>query len=241
MSRVLLALPDPTEAKPLSELLDATGDEVRYATTHQQAIDTLQSVPLDQVLYDSRLCPRGTDLVLALSSLREVGASVMVVAIGEPELRKLEVGFPADDFLLRPWKPVEAHARIQHAWWRTSSVQEGNLVKAGDLTIDLVSYQVRLNGVLVALTYKEYELLRFLATNGGRVFSRDTLLNRIWGYDYFGGGRTVDVHVRRLRSKIELGGRTFIETVRNVGYRFVGGPPATKSDRRSSLVGERSP
>ncbi len=70
------------------------------------------------------------------------------------------------------------------------------------------------------MTFKEYELLKFLAKDQGRVFTRETLLNKVWGYDYFGGDRTVDVHVRRLRSKIELSGQTFIETVRNIGYRF---------------------
>jgi two-component system alkaline phosphatase synthesis response regulator PhoP len=73
---------------------------------------------------------------------------------------------------------------------------------------------------VVEFTFREYELLRFLAANEGRVFTRDTLLDRVWGYDYYGGDRTVDVHIRRLRSKIEDAGHTFIETVRNIGYRF---------------------
>jgi two-component system, OmpR family, alkaline phosphatase synthesis response regulator PhoP len=221
MSRVLLAVPVAAEAQALSALLDATGDEVHIATSHQQAIEALQGAPLDQVLYDARLAPRGSDLPRTLAALREAGANVLIVAVGASDLGRLEAGMPLDDFLVRPWNPPEAQARLRHAWWRSSAIQDGNLVKAGDLVIDLVSYQVYLSGAMVALTYKEYELLRFLATNRGRVFSRDALLNRIWGYDYFGGGRTVDVHVRRLRSKIELGGRTFIETVRNVGYRFV--------------------
>ncbi len=77
---------------------------------------------------------------------------------------------------------------------------------------------------MVELTFKEYELLKFLARDRGRVFTREALLNKVWGYDYFGGDRTVDVHVRRLRSKIELSGQTFIETVRNIGYRFKKAP-----------------
>ncbi|MEO6197835.1 MAG: winged helix-turn-helix domain-containing protein, partial [Dehalococcoidia bacterium] len=82
------------------------------------------------------------------------------------------------------------------------------------------NYTVQVAGRSVDLTYKEYELLRYLATNRERVFSRETLLSNVWGYDFYGGARTVDVHVRRLRSKIEDRHRTFIETVRNVGYRF---------------------
>jgi len=80
--------------------------------------------------------------------------------------------------------------------------------------------EVTVDGRLVTLTFKEYELLRFLASNRGRVFTRDVLLNEVWGYDYYGGDRTVDVHIRRLRSKIEDSTHIFIETVRNIGYRF---------------------
>ena len=86
--------------------------------------------------------------------------------------------------------------------------------------MDLVNYTVHVAGRHVELTYKEYELLRFLATNRDRVFTRETLLNKVWGYDFYGGARTVDVHIRRLRSKIEDRHNVFIETVRNVGYRF---------------------
>jgi len=93
-------------------------------------------------------------------------------------------------------------------------------VKYGDLVMDLANYTVHISGRPVELTYKEYELLRFLATNRGRVFTRETLLSKVWGYDFYGGARTVDVHVRRLRAKIEDRHTPFIETVRNVGYRF---------------------
>ena len=92
-----------------------------------------------------------------------------------------------------------------------------------DLVLDLGNYKVFVAGQLVTLTYKEYELLRFLAQNKDKVFTREALLNRVWGYDYYGGARTVDVHIRRLRSKLEDNEHTFIETVRNVGYRFISG------------------
>ena len=87
------------------------------------------------------------------------------------------------------------------------------------MEIDIDRYKVTLDGVILDLTYKEYELLRFLASNPGKAFSREALLNQVWGYDYFGGARTVDVHVRRIRAKIAQRQR-FIETVRNIGYRF---------------------
>ena len=88
------------------------------------------------------------------------------------------------------------------------------------MTIDLVKYEVTLENRVIELTFKEYELLLYLASNKGRVFTREALLNKVWGFDYFGGDRTVDVHIRRLRSKIEDSEHTFIDTVRNIGYRF---------------------
>jgi two-component system, OmpR family, alkaline phosphatase synthesis response regulator PhoP len=96
------------------------------------------------------------------------------------------------------------------------------VVRAGDLTLDLANYRVAVAGRPVELTFKEYELLRFLVQNPDKVLTREALLKRVWGYDYFGGSRTVDVHIRRLRSKLEDRGHVFIETIRNVGYRFVG-------------------
>ena len=93
-------------------------------------------------------------------------------------------------------------------------------MKVGDLQIDLERYEVSLEGKKVLLTYKEYQMLVLLASNPGKVYSRENLLSQVWGYDYFGGTRTVDVHVRRLRSKIENANHSFIETIWNVGYRF---------------------
>jgi two-component system alkaline phosphatase synthesis response regulator PhoP len=121
-----------------------------------------------------------------------------------------------DDFVIEPWEADEVVARIK----RTLRQSGSDLIKCGDLVIDPAKCEVRLGCRVVSLTFKEYELLRFLAGNRGKVFTRDALLNRVWGYDYFGGDRTVDVHVRRLRSKIEDADHTFIETVRNIGYRF---------------------
>jgi len=125
-----------------------------------------------------------------------------------------------DDFLLRPLRPGEAAARVKWLLRRRNVADEDNLLRSGDLVVDLARYQAFLDGRPIPLTFKEYELLKLLMANKGRTFTREAILNRIWGYDYYGGERTVDVHIRRLRAKIELGGRSFIETVRGVGYRF---------------------
>jgi len=130
----------------------------------------------------------------------------------------LEKGF--EDFVMMPWNLDELSARIRRAISETAGSSEDSAIKLGDLIIDPVRCEVELAGRLLALTFKEYELLKLLATNKGKVFTREALLNEVWGYDYYGGDRTVDVHIRRLRSKIEDPVHTFIYTVRNIGYKF---------------------
>ena len=125
-----------------------------------------------------------------------------------------------DEFILSPVQQEELVARIKQAIFRVSGPAGGQQLKVGDLTIDLERYDVMMAGRRVSLTYKEFQLLVMLASNPGRVYSRDVLLSQVWGYDYLGGTRTVDVHVRRLRSKIEDPDHSFIETIWNVGYRF---------------------
>ena len=99
-------------------------------------------------------------------------------------------------------------------------MESEDIIRCGDLVIDSVKCEVSLSGKPIILTFKEYQLLKFLASNKGKVFTREALLNKVWGWDYYGGDRTVDVHIRRLRSKIEDINHSFIETIRNIGYRF---------------------
>ena len=128
-----------------------------------------------------------------------------------------------DDFVICPWRPGELEARLRWLLGRQRRNPDSpDLIRAGDLVINPERYEVFLDGKTVLLTFKEYQLLKLLASNPGRVFKREVLLNQVWEYDYFGGTRTVDVHIRRLRSKIEDATHTFIETVWNVGYRFKG-------------------
>jgi len=156
---------------------------------------------------------------------RQGGDSPPVIALMDPDrLPTFDPGLGLDDFLMTTASPQELSLRVRQALWRRTGVDAKNTVRSGDLEIDLASYTVHLGGRPVELTYKEYELLRFMATNAGRVFTREALLNGVWGYDFYGGARTVDVHIRRLRSKIEDRRHTFIETVRNVGYRFRAAP-----------------
>jgi DNA-binding response OmpR family regulator len=128
--------------------------------------------------------------------------------------------WPADDFIVLPAAAEELALRLRRAVWRKTGIDAASALRSGDLLVDLANYKVFVAEQPVNLTFKEFELLRFLMTNRGKVFTREALLNRVWGYEYYGGARTVDVHIRRLRSKIETGATIYIETVRNVGYRF---------------------
>ncbi len=176
----------------------------------------------DLVTVDLGLRPPGdSEMVEFLEACHSASPSVPTLALvpsGDPD--QYEGFLDVDDFVLAPYRPGEVVMRIHHLLKRFQRTDESSVIKTASLTIDLGRYEAMLDGRRLDLTFKEYELLRFLAATPGKVFTRETLLNRVWGYDYFGGTRTVDVHIRRLRSKIETTTTTFIETVRNVGYRF---------------------
>jgi DNA-binding response OmpR family regulator len=178
--------------------------------------------PCDAVLLDAR-----RDLAVARSLcrvLRATGMSVPLVAIlTEGGLAGITAEWGVDEVLLESAGPAEVEARLRLATGRLQELQEpeGVQITAGDVTVDEATYSARVRGRLLDLTYKEFELLKYLAQHPGRVFSRAQLLQEVWGYDYYGGTRTVDVHVRRLRAKLGSEHEVLIGTVRNVGYRFV--------------------
>lgn len=148
-----------------------------------------------------------------------VSRTPLVAAIGRPEvLEEPDTLKRTDILLVHPGGCLELECRVRLVALRRGG--RGNFISHGDLVINLDSRQVLLEGRPVDLTFKEFELLKTLAATPGRVYSRDDLLRGIWGFEYFGGTRTVDVHVRRVRAKIETAGR-FIETVHGIGYRFV--------------------
>lgn len=125
-----------------------------------------------------------------------------------------------DDFIIKPYHLRELELRIKRLLQKSGGTEGGEVIRCDDLVIDVAKCEVSVGNRLVMLTFMEYELLKFLASNKGRVFTREILLNKVWGYDYYGGDRTVDVHIRRLRSKLEDSTHTFIETMRNIGYKF---------------------
>ncbi|MGI9604788.1 MAG: winged helix-turn-helix domain-containing protein [Acidimicrobiales bacterium] len=125
-----------------------------------------------------------------------------------------------DDFCLTPFHPAELEARLDHLLIRAEPVDDADIISYGPLRLNVETYQAVVDDRALDLTYMEYELLRYLAAQPGKVFSREVLLSEVWGYDYYGGARTVDVHVRRLRSKLGEEHANLISTVRSVGYRL---------------------
>ena len=152
---------------------------------------------------------------------RDIPLEPLLLVVGGRQLEDLELREDLfDDFVVTPFRPGELEARLKHLFWRTGSGTRPELIEYGPLVLNLETYQAAITGSPLDLTYMEYELLKFLSTHPGKVFTRETLLSRVWGYEYYGGARTVDVHVRRLRAKLGEEHANLIQTVRSVGYRF---------------------
>ena len=164
------------------------------------------------------------DATRRLSLAWEIGLPPIVVVVEPHEVSRFKFESGADEFLLTTASHDEIATRLLLSLSRAGKTGEDTVLKVGDLTVNPENYQVYLKGQPLDLTYKEFELLKFLAQRPGRVCDRDLLLREVWGYDYFGGTRTVDVHVRRLRAKLGPEHEALIETIRNVGYRLVPRP-----------------
>lgn len=157
-----------------------------------------------------------------MQSMKHENSLPLMALVAEETLDSIDGYLDVDDFITRPYDDRELVLRIKRLLnHMAENMDTGELIKCDGLVIDLAKCEVTMGCKVVELTFKEYELLKFLASNRGRVYTREALLNKVWGYDYYGGDRTVDVHVRRLRSKIEDSKHAFIETVRNIGYRFI--------------------
>jgi DNA-binding response OmpR family regulator len=202
------------------EVLPALGSislEVKTEHLSAAAIGEVLSFSPEAILVDAAENPGQGHAVLR--AIREAERSTPVVVILERrDLERFRWEDLADE-LLYPGAP-EAEIQLRMAMLRRRAGRgEGSTVKLGALAMDLDSYAVTVGGRSLGLTYKEFELLRFLAERPGRVFTRPTLLREVWGFDFYGGTRTVDVHVRRLRAKLGPEHEGLVETVRGVGYR----------------------
>jgi DNA-binding response OmpR family regulator len=217
---LLLLTADPGASSVLPAL-SMLAHGVRSAAPEIAAL--LDTGPYDAVLVDARLDLMGSRSLCRLLGSTGVNVPVVVV-IHEGGLVALSVDWGFDEILLPTAGPAEVDARLRLVVARRateSSAGRSSALVLGELVIDESTYTVRLRGRPLELTYKEFELLKYLAQHAGRVFSRAQLLAEVWGYDFFGGTRTVDVHVRRLRAKLGPEHEQLIGTVRNVGYKFV--------------------
>jgi DNA-binding response OmpR family regulator len=209
--------------QPTAEVLPALGLLSHQVTVLPQDAGALVDRSLgDAVLVDGRRDLMSVRVFIRLLSSIVDSAPILAV-LTEGGLIAMSGEWPVDDFILDTAGPAELDARLRLAVERhaAESQDEAGRLELGELTIDEGTYTARLSGQALDLTYKEFELLKFLALHPGRVFTRSHLVQEVWGYDYFGGTRTVDVHVRRLRAKLGAEHEAMIGTVRNVGYKFV--------------------
>ena len=185
----------------------------------------LTSMHPDILLIDATADARAAeDATRSLALAWEIGLPPIIVVVDEGGVGSFRFEVGADDFLLVEATAGEIAARLSMIVRRVGRGDEEAVLKVGDLTVNPENYQVYVRGAPLDLTYKEFELLKFLAQRPGRVCDRDMLLREVWGYDYYGGTRTVDVHIRRLRAKLGPEHEALIETIRNVGYRLVPRP-----------------
>ena len=216
----LLVYPDPPPPE-LAQSLDLAG--FSWKAVANSAIADEQSMDQDWAGAVIVADEEPNDAFAFARSLRNKSKPQqgILILLNATQLGQLELRDELfDDFILTPFRHQELEARLKHLFWSQGVDSRGEVLTHGDLILNLETYQAAVSGRPLDLTYMEYELLKFLVSHPGKVFSRETLLSRVWGYDYFGGARTVDVHVRRLRSKLGEEYAGLIQTIRSVGYSF---------------------
>jgi DNA-binding response OmpR family regulator len=216
----LLVFPDPLPGD-LASALDLAG----YPWKAASSADLASKGEPDDGWAGAIVCatrdPDGAFGLCRALRKRDVPLEPLLLVIDPHQLPDLELRDDLfDDFCLAPMQPRELESRLKHLFWRTGGGTRPELIEYGALVLNLETYQAAIAGRPLDLTYMEYELLKFLASHPGKVFTRETLLSRVWGYEYYGGARTVDVHIRRLRAKLGEEHANLIQTVRSVGYRF---------------------
>jgi len=216
----LLLYPDPAPPE-LAQALDLAGYPWKCASSAEAAIALEPEDGWAGAVIVADSDPDGAFALCRALRRRDIPLEPVLLLVSGVQLTDLELRDDLfDDFCLSPFHPRELEARLKHLFWRTGSGTRPELVEYGPLVLNLETYQAAIDSKPLDLTYMEYELLKFLATNPGKVFTREILLSRVWGYEYYGGARTVDVHIRRLRAKLGEEHANLISTVRSVGYKF---------------------
>jgi DNA-binding response OmpR family regulator len=237
----LLVLTAEAHADPVLPSLSLLSHTVRTAPAEVSSL--LEAGTADVVIVDARIDLPGARGLCRL--LGTAGRSIPVLAVvSEGGLVAVSADWGRDEILLPSTGPAEIDARLRLVVGRRGGLadqESAGKVSLGELLIDEGTYTARLRGRPLDLTYKEFELLKYLAQHAGRVFTRAQLLHEVWGYDFFGGTRTVDVHVRRLRAKLGPEHESLIGTVRNVGYKAVRPARGRASSTESSNVDDAEP
>jgi DNA-binding response OmpR family regulator len=216
----LLVYPDPVPPE-LAQSLDLAGYPWKGVTDEAAVTASEPDDGWSGAVVVAANDPEGAFALCRSLRKRDVPLEPLLLLVSGLQLADLELRDDLfDDFCLYPFQPRELEARMKHLFWRTGTGTRPELVEYSELVLNLETYQAAIAGKPLDLTYMEYELLKFLASHPGKVFTRETLLSRVWGYEYYGGARTVDVHIRRLRAKLGEEHANLIQTVRSVGYRF---------------------
>jgi DNA-binding response OmpR family regulator len=216
----LLVFPDPPPPE-LAQTLDLAGYPWKAANSPDTAARLEPADGWAGAVVSADRDPEGAWSFCRTVRKRDVPLAPLLLLVSGAQLADLELRDDLfDDFCLAPFHPRELEARLKHLFWKKGGGTRPELVEYGPLALNLETYQAYIGGRPLDLTYMEYELLKFLAQHPGKVFTREILLSRVWGYEYYGGARTVDVHIRRLRAKLGEEHANLIQTVRSVGYRF---------------------
>ncbi len=220
--RVLVVDDDFALAEMLGIVLRTDGFEPAFVSDGSRALHAFRETKPDVVLLDLML--PGLSGIDVCRAIRAESGTPIIMLTAKSDTVDIVLGLEsgADDYVVKPFKPKELLARIRARVRRLSDATPESLA-IGDLVIDVAGYEARLRGRKLDLTHQEFELLRFLAQNRGKVYTREQLLQKVWGYRYYGGSRTVDIHVRRVRAKLGAVTGGLVETVRNVGYKMRGG------------------
>jgi two-component system alkaline phosphatase synthesis response regulator PhoP len=221
MARVLIVASDNETMSELRQGL-ARYDLTCSCSTYDKGVrEAVTGAKPDVLLLEVNEKQPGAELMELVGRMKKRKNLPVIALIPAELLERIDLNLDADDFITSPYNARELFIRISRLLRKNENQAGREQIKCDGLTIDPATCEVTVNGSVVDLTFKEYELLKLMASHPGRVYTREVLLDSIWGYDYFGGDRTVDVHIRRLRSKIEDANHTYIVTVRNIGYRFV--------------------
>jgi DNA-binding response OmpR family regulator len=218
LPRVFIIGNESEQSNKLRAELIESGFDCFFVSNNNAAIEQIAGQPFEVMLLDTDDATFDSGTWAQTQQIKKERRISLIALVSRDKLNGLNSSI--DDFVVKPYEANEVTVRIKRVLKQKGSSDSEDIIKCGDLVIDLAKYEVSLDNKLILLTYREYQLLRFLASNKGKVFTREDLLNKVWGWDYYGGDRTVDVHIRRLRSKIEDPAHTFIETVRNIGYRL---------------------